>query len=390
MRSATILAALPLVLAAPSKRASPAPLLKPENGDIIEGKYIVKMKSGTGVDALDSHKSLISSKPDYTYNFQKFNGFAASMTAEEVEALQNMPDVEYIEHDAVVSTSTTQTGADWGLARLSSASPGSSTYKYDSSAGSGVCAYVVDTGIDVTHPEFEGRATFASNQVDNANTDGNGHGTHVAGTIGSKTYGVAKKASLYAVKVLGTDGRGSFSGIIAGMNFVVNDAPKRDCPRGVVVNMSLGGGRSAAVNEAAANVVSAGNFVAVAAGNDAIDASIVSPASEPSVCTVGATNKTDQFAYYSNYGSIVDVLAPGSEIKSTWPGGQTHTISGTSMASPHVAGLAAYLLGLGLPSVANLCEDITFAAEKGVISGVPGGTVNAIIQNGEAFSPFQG
>ncbi|KAI0455667.1 subtilisin-like protease PR1K [Xylaria acuta] len=384
MRSAAILAALPLALAAPSKRASPAPLLKPRNGDVIEGKFIVKMKSSTGVQILEAHKNLVASKVDYTYNSNQFTGFAASMTAEEVEALQNMPDVEYIEHDAIVRASATQTGADWGLARLSNTSPSSSTYTYDDSAGEGVCAYVVDTGIDVDHPEFEGRATFASNQVDNDNTDGNGHGTHVAGTIGSKTYGVAKKVSLYAVKVLGADGSGTNSGVIAGMDFVVTDAPGRDCPKGVVVNLSLGGGVSSAVNEAAANVVSAGNFMAVAAGNEAEDASNSSPASEPSVCTVGATDKTDALSYFSNFGQLVDVLAPGSDIESTWPGGNTNTISGTSMASPHVAGIGAYFLGLGAATPADLCDYIASQAQTGAISGVPSGTTDGIIQNGEA------
>ncbi|KAI1351683.1 subtilisin-like protease PR1K [Xylaria sp. FL0043] len=384
MRSAAILAALPLALAVPSKRASPAPLLKPRNADIIEGKYIVRMKSSSTVETLEAHKNLVSSKVDYTYNSHKFAGFAVSMTPEEVEALQNMPDVEYIEHDAIVRASATQTNADWGLARLSNTSPDSSTYTYDDSAGEGVCAYVVDTGIDVDHPDFEGRATFASNQVDSDNTDGNGHGTHVAGTIGSKTYGVAKKVNLYAVKVLGADGSGTNAGVIAGMDYVVSDAPSRDCPKGVVVNLSLGGGVSSSVNDAAANVVSAGNFMAVAAGNEAQDASNSSPASEPSVCTVGATDKTDTLSYFSNFGSLVDVLAPGSDIESTWPGGQTNTISGTSMASPHVAGIGAYFLGLGASSVEDLCDYIASQAQTGAISSVPSDTINAIIQNGEA------
>ncbi|KAI1754385.1 subtilisin-like protease PR1K [Xylaria castorea] len=384
MRSAAILAALPLALAAPSERSSPAPLLKPRNGDVIEGKYIVKMKSSSGVQILEAHKNMVASKVDYTYNSNQFAGFAASMTAEEVEALQNMPDVEYIEHDAIVRLSATQAGADWGLARLSNTSPDSSTYTYDDSAGEGVCAYIVDTGIDVDHPDFEGRATFASNQVDNDNTDGNGHGTHVAGTIGSKTYGVAKKVSLYAVKVLGADGSGTNSGVIAGMDFVVTDAPDRDCPKGVVVNLSLGGGVSSAVNEAAANVVSAGHFMAVAAGNEAEDASNSSPASEPSVCTVGATDKTDALSYFSNFGKLVDVLAPGSDIESTWPGGNTNTISGTSMASPHVAGIGAYFLGLGAASTGDLCDYIASHGQTGAISGVPSGTTDAIIQNDKA------
>ncbi|KAI0200716.1 subtilisin-like protease PR1K [Astrocystis sublimbata] len=384
MRSAAIIAALPLALAAPSKRASPAPLIRPQNGDIIEGKFIVKMKSTAGVSVLETHKNMVSAKADFTYNSHRFSGFAASMTADEVEALQNMPDVEYIEHDAVVKASATQNGADWGLARLSNTSPKNTTYTYDESAGEGVCAYIVDTGIDTTHPEFEGRATFATNTADDHDTDENGHGTHVAGTIGSKTYGVAKKVSLYGVKVLDASGSGTNSAVIAGMDYVVTDAPKRACPKGVVVNLSLGGSYSSAVNSAAANVVSAGNFMAVAAGNEAMDAANSSPASEPSVCTVGATDKTDTLSYFSNFGDLVDILAPGTDIKSTWLDGHTKVISGTSMASPHVAGIGAYFLGLGAASPEELCEYIASQAQTGAITGVPSGTTDAIIQNGQS------
>lgn len=158
---------------------------------------------------------------------------------------------------------------------------------------------------------------------DGDDSDGQGHGTHVAGTIGSRTYGVAKKTKLFAVKVLDSNGEGSNSGVIAGMDFVASDAADQDCPKGVVVNMSLGGSYSAAVNDAAASIVSAGLFLAVAAGNEATDAENSSPASEKSVCTVGATTIDDELAEYSNFGSIVDILAPGTDIKSTWIGGKT-------------------------------------------------------------------
>ncbi|KAI1828383.1 subtilisin-like protease PR1K [Xylaria intraflava] len=385
MRSAAVLATIPLALAAPSaKRASPAPLLTPRNAEVIQGKYIVKLK--TGSDSLEAHTNLISSKTDHTYSAGTFSGFAASLTAEEIETLQNMPDVEYIEQDAIAKTFATETeeNADWGLARLSSTSPSSTSYTYDDTAGEGVCAYIVDTGVEVDHEEFEGRATWASNQVDTDDTDGNGHGTHVAGTIGSKTYGVAKKVSIYAVKVLDASGAGSFSDVIAGMDFVVTDAPSRDCPNGVVVNLSLGGAYSASVNDAAASVVSGGNFLAVAAGNEAWDAENDSPASEASACTVGATDNTDTLAYYSNFGALVDVLAPGTNIESTWIGGTTNIISGTSMASPHVAGIGAYFLGLGAASVDELCDYIVSQAQTDAISSVPSGTVNAIINNGQS------
>lgn len=166
------------------------------------------------------------------------------------------------------------------------------------------------------------------------------------------------------------------------MDFVAKDAASQDCPKGVVVNMSLGGPTSGAVNKAAAAITSAGLFLAVAAGNEATDASSSSPASEESACTVGATDKNDQLAEYSNFGKVVDVLAPGTDIESTWIGGKTNVISGTSMASPHVAGIGAYFLGKG-QKVAGLCDYIAKTGLKDVIQGVPQDTANVLINNGE-------
>ncbi|KAI1204155.1 peptidase S8/S53 domain-containing protein [Annulohypoxylon truncatum] len=385
MRTTAALALLPLALAEPSKRATPALVIKPRGAQLIDGKYIVKMKTNVDTDSLHSSIQAISSNADFVYNSNDFKGFASSLSAEELEALQNNDDIDYIEQDAVVTIKATQEDADWGLARLSNSEPGSTTYTYDDSAGEGTCAYVIDTGIEVDHEEFEGRATWLANYAgDGDDTDGNGHGTHVAGTIGSKTYGVSKKTSLFAVKVLDASGSGTNSGVIAGMDFVAKDAAGQTCPKGVVVNMSLGGSTSSAVNEAAASIVNAGLFLAVAAGNDATDASTSSPASEQSACTVGATTKDDEFAEYSNYGSLVDILAPGTDIESTWIGGTTNTISGTSMASPHIAGLGAYYLGLDASPVADLCDYIAKAALSGAISGVPSGTANSLANNGES------
>lgn len=230
--------------------------------------------------------------------------------------------------------------------------------------------------------EFEGRAKWLKNfSGDGDDSDGQGHGTHVSGTIAGKTYGVSKKTKLFAVKVLDASGQGSNSGVIAGMDYVAKEGGNQDCPKGVVVNMSLGGAKSDAVNAAAASITKAGHFLAVAAGNDGVDAAGFSPASEPSACTVGATTKEDTLADYSNTGKGVDVLAPGTDITSAWIGGKTNTISGTSMASPHVAGLAAYLLGLG-KSAQGLCETIAKSALKDVIKGAPADTANLLINNG--------
>ncbi|KAH9864397.1 hypothetical protein J1614_010331 [Plenodomus biglobosus] len=243
--------------------------------------------------------------------------------------------------------------------------------------------------------------------------DGFGHGTHVAGTIGSATWGVAKKTQLFAVKVLRSNGHGTNAGVIAGINYVYNDAQTRreKCPKGIVSNMSLGGNKNAAVNEAAspsqvflfcfvsititfphnvisslqqAALVSSGVFLAVAAGNEGFPASYSSPASEPSVCTVGATNIFNRLPEWSNWGPLVDVLAPGENITSTWIGGGIKEISGTSMAAPHVAGLAAYLMGMGGPMENGLCEVIAAMATKGVVDlGTwQEGTPNSLVWNG--------
>ncbi|KAK7408329.1 hypothetical protein QQX98_009531 [Neonectria punicea] len=382
MRTATFLALLPLALAAPSRRAEPAPVLRPRGVKLVDGKYIVKMNSGVNTASVSTAVSSIQADADYTYS-TSFSGFAASLSGSELEKLQNDPNVEYIEQDAVITikATTEQENAPWGLARISSNRAGGRTYTYDESAGEGTCAYIVDTGIDVDHPDFDGRAQFLKNYAGGSDSDGQGHGTHVAGTIGSTTYGVAKKTTLFAVKVLDDNGEGTNSGVIAGMDFVASDASSQDCPKGVVVNMSLGGQFSDAVNKAAASIVDAGLFLAVAAGNEGADASGSSPASEPSACTVGATTRNDTLAYYSNTGKIVDVLAPGTDILSTWPGGKTNTISGTSMASPHVAGLGAYLLGLG-QSAKGLCDYIVSTGLEGAVLDTGSGTPNVLINNG--------
>jgi subtilisin family serine protease len=233
---------------------------------------------------------------------------------------------------------------------------------------------------NVSSQDFGGRASFAGNFADDNDDDVQGHGTHVAGTVGGTTYGVAKATTLLAVKVLDDSGSGTNAGVIAGMEFVVTDAPSRDCS-GVVVNMSLGGGFSQSINDAAEAIVEAGIFLAVAAGNSGADASTFSPASAPSACTVGATDSSDGFASFSNYGSLVDVNAPGVDVLSAYPGDTTDTLSGTSMASPHVAGLAAYLIGNGA-SATGLCEEIAGSSLSGVISGAPSGTTTDLINNG--------
>ncbi|KAF1363022.1 oryzin precursor [Lizonia empirigonia] len=346
---------------------------------------------------IDGALKLLKKDPAHVYSFGNFGGFAADMSDDVVQLLRSYPGVEYIEQDAVIQANlgefehlekkayVTQSSSTWGLARISHAARGSTSYTYDNTAGANTCVYVVDTGISTTHPEFEGRATFLANYAgDGSNTDGNGHGTHCAGTVGSKTYGVAKKTTLFAVKVLDASGQGTNSGVIAGINFVTNDSKTRaGCTAGVVGSMSLGGSKSTAVNSAVANAVTAGVFMAVAAGNDGQDAANVSPASEVSAFTVGASDSSDKFASFSNYGSVVDMIAPGVSILSTWLNGGTNTISGTSMATPHVAGLAAYILGLeGKRTPSALATRLQTLATKNAITGVPSGTNNYLAFNG--------
>ncbi|ORY04114.1 subtilisin-like serine protease-like protein PR1A [Clohesyomyces aquaticus] len=384
MRFSLLLAVLPLAIA--------APVITPRAGQVIPGKYIIKMKNEAAQELLEAALAFLDKSPEHVYGFGKYKGFAAEMSDAIVKLVAALPSVEYIEKDAIVQHQVefeprayvTQSSSTWGLGRISHVNKGISSYTYDSSAGTGTCSYVIDTGIYTSHPEFEGRATFLANYAgDGSNTDGNGHGTHVAGTIGSKTYGVAKQTKLYAVKVLDASGSGTNSGVIAGINFAANDQKTRSCPNGAVANMSLGGSKSTAVNSAAASAVSAGLFMGVAAGNEATNAANSSPASEPTVCTVGATDSSDNMASFSNYGSVVDVFAPGVSILSTWNNGGTNSISGTSMATPHVVGLAAYLLALeGKKSPAALCSRIQTLSQKSKITGIPSGTLNYLAFNG--------
>ncbi|KAM0086108.1 hypothetical protein ACKRZS_001707 [Fusarium odoratissimum] len=363
-----------------------APLIIPRGADEAESKYIVVMKTTAVSQAVISTISKIVSNADYTYS-NLFNGFSASLTKYELKDLLNNPNIDFIEKVSTLHGASTQKNAPWGLARISNKLPGKdhTTYTYEESAGEGTCTYVLDTGIEVDHPEFEGRARFVQNFVDNADLDANGHGTHIAGTIGSKTYGVAKKTQLFAVKVLNEHTAGQTSGILAGMDLIVEDAATRKCPKGIVVNMSVSVASSPVINAAARYIVKSGYFLAVAAGNDDTDASHVSPSNEPMACTVGATAQNDTRASFSNYGVSVDVFAPGVDIKSTWIKGGVKLESGTSMATPHVTGLAAYLLGLKDIKASELCNFIASMSLKDVMKGIPENTVNLLIQNGEAM-----
>jgi subtilisin family serine protease len=301
-------------------------------GKGIEGQYIVVFKDGAdhGTAALRAGVS-----PMHSYSI--IPGFAARLNEAQLNALLKNPDVAYIEQDAVVTKDATQSGATWGIDRIDQRSlPLSGTYNYTATAST-VNAYVIDTGIYASHSNFGGRATNVFDAFGGTGNDCNGHGTHVAGTVGSATYGVAKSVRLRGVRVLDCAGSGTTSGVIAGMDWVKNNHVKP-----AVANMSLGGGFSSTINTAATNMSNAGVFVAVAAGNNnGANACNYSPASAASVTTVGSSTSTDARSSFSNIGSCVEIYAPGSSITSTWHNGSTNTISGTSMASPHVCGVGA-------------------------------------------------
>jgi len=295
-----------------------------------------------------------------------------------------IPEVD--EYAVQKRTYTTQAIAQWGLGRIShkGANTGWPDYYYDTTAGVGVRVYVLDTGIRISHAEFGGRAVWGKNFiVGSPNTDEKGHGTHVAGTIAGKTYGVAKRATVVAVKVLDKNGSGTFAGVIEGINWIVKDAKARGIARKAVINASLGGGYTAAVNAAVKAATDAGITCVVSAGNSGDDSKWYSPASTPSAITVAAIDGTDARAWFSNYGTLVDIFAPGVDIQSAWHLSNTAVrwLSGTSMASPHVAGLAAYFISkeglLGSTAVTN--RIIAASVKNEVID--PVGSYNRIAYN---------
>lgn len=297
-------------------------------------------------------------------------GFVLKMKAAELDTLRKDSRVLLIEQDQVMSATATQSGATWGLDRIDQANlPLSADFNYELD-GSGVHAYIIDTGILTTHSDFGGRAVHGWDFIDNdANaSDCNGHGTHVAGTVGGTTWGVAKHVSLTAVRVLDCNGSGTSSGVIAGVDWVTAHA---QFP--AVANMSLGGGHSAALDAAVSRAIDAGISVAVAAGNSNINACSGSPSKVPAAITVASSTTGDSRSSFSNWGSCIDLFAPGSDITSTWTNGGTHTISGTSMASPHVAGaIALYLEAHPDATPATVAASLKGFATADKISGLNG------------------
>jgi subtilisin family serine protease len=356
-----------------------APALAQEGraGDAIPGKYIVVAQEGRDPAAVARWQNARDRQA-----LPLVNGFAATLDAAQVKALRASARVAYVEPDRVVTADVTQNmdgnGDPWGLDRIDRPTTTqqtlSRTYTYTRN-GTGVTAYILDTGITPGHPDFGGRAAVAFDALGGNGIDCHGHGTHVAGTIGGTTWGVAKGVQLRGVRVLGCTGSGSTSGIITALNWV-----RTNGVRPAVANMSLGGGRSTSLNTAANNLANSGVFLAVAAGNENQNACNVSPASAAAAYTTAASDRTDLRASFSNYGSCVDGYAPGVSIKSAWLANSTRTISGTSMATPHVAGVGAlYKSTFGDAASSTISSWINTNATAGVVRSNPSGTPNRLL-----------
>ncbi|KAF9901050.1 serine protease [Linnemannia zychae] len=437
-----ITTASPVGSSPPSEPLAPLlPLAVGSSSKVVPDSYLVVLKEG-GVRASDflahsrrSHNSHSPSSPSqfrfggqgsssiwndiasgtkHVYDMGSFQGIAGRFQPDALREIRSHPAVAYVEHDSVghLAEIRFQEDAPWGLSRISRRSSlpkreGSETgapnfdYGHDPRGGYNVTVFVVDTGINIQHKEFEGRAEWGITTVASGNEyDDHGHGTHCAGTVGSRAFGVSKSVHLVAVKVIGDDGNGHTSDFIAGVDYVMRRHAELKAERGInhrgsVMSISLGYERTRAMDTVVRNAIEAGIHVAVAAGNsDSNHCKIQSPRAEGMV-TVGASTVEDERAYFSNYGPCVDIFAPGLTVLSTWIGNDTATElgSGTSMATPHIAGLLAYYLGLipSSPSLGFYSGSVTpkelkslvlSRATRGALKNVPSNTVNLLAYNG--------
>jgi hypothetical protein len=351
----------------------------------LRDRYIVVFKKSVGnVDELvDQMTRGNGSTVHYRYR-HAIKGFCATIPPQALEGIQRNPNVDYIEADGPMFANPSQSlpsnGSLWGLDRIDQRDrPLDYIYIYPNTA-SEVTAYIIDTGIRYDHVEFGGRAVFGYDAFGGTGADGNGHGTHVAGTVGGVNVGVAKGVALVAVRVLNDRGSGTTSGVIAGVDWVANNHVDP-----AVANMSLGGGASTSLDQAVANAVGAGVTFVVAAGNDNKSACNYSPAREPSAITVGSTTSSDARSSFSNFGSCLDLFAPGSSIYSAYKNSSSSyaTLSGTSMASPHVAGVVAlYLEANTSATPAQVATAITGNATSGKVTSAGTSSPNLLLYNG--------
>ena len=337
--------------------------------------YIVVLDANANAsDVAAQHARRYGAEISYVYT-NALKGYAAVLPAGAVEGIARSPQVAWVELDGVATADATQTSPPWGLDRIDQRSrPVSGTYTY-SNTGAGVKAYIIDTGIRLTHNEFGGRAITGFDAITSGGTasDCNGHGTHVSGTVGGSTYGVAKSVTLVAVRVLDCGGSGSWSQVIAGIDWVTGN---HAAGQPAVANMSLGGSGNSSVDAAVSNMIADGVATAVAAGNGnqggrQQDACRYSPARVSAAMTIGATDSTDRKATWSNYGNCVDWFAPGVSILSSWSTSNTatNTISGTSMATPHTTGVAALYLQSNSGASPAAVRDALYAnTTKGVVT----------------------
>jgi subtilisin family serine protease len=356
----------PVAAAAPDVKDRYVVVLAPDADEAVAERVKDKAKSNGG-------------SVEHAYR-TAIKGFSAKLNKKALDAVRADPSVAFVEADQVFTIDTTQTGATWGLDRIDQRPlPLNGTYTY-TPTGQGVTAYIIDTGVRTTHTQFGGRAVSGFDAVDGgAADDCNGHGTHVAGTVGGATYGVAKAVRIVAVRVLDCSGSGTTAGVVAGIDYVTST---HQAGQPATANMSLGGGVSTALDQAVRNSIADGVTYALAGGNDNANACNTSPARVTEAITVGATTSTDARASYSNYGTCLDVFAPGSSITSSWSTSDTatNTISGTSMATPHVTGVAALALqGTPAASPAQIRDTIANSATTGVVTNPGSGSPNRLL-----------
>ncbi|MFE6362243.1 S8 family serine peptidase [Streptomyces sp. NPDC057806] len=351
----------------------------------VAESYIVTLKPQARAASAEGRALAKKYGADIERTYTKaLNGYAVDASAAEAKKFAADPAVASVVQNRTFSITATQPNPpSWGLDRVDQRNlPLNSSYTYPDTAGQGVTAYVIDTGVRITHSDFGGRASYGYDAVDNDNTaqDGHGHGTHVAGTVAGTAYGVAKKARVVGVRVLNNSGSGTTAQVVAGIDWVARNAVKP-----AVANMSLGGGADTAIDTAVRNAIASGVTFAVAAGNESTNASTRSPARVTEAITVGATTSSDARASYSNYGTVLDLFAPGSSITSAWSTSDTatNTISGTSMATPHVAGAAAlHLAANPAATPAQVASALTTAATPNVVTSPGTGSPNRLLYVG--------
>lgn len=362
-----VLSPIVAAVAVPASAAPPrvAPLVQ-ASGPEVPGQYIVTLDDDNSVLDVTGLLNIVTREVfDDT-----LNGFVADLDRGQLDMVRRLPGVERVEEDGIV-----RANVEWNLDRIDQNNLPLDDDYVTTSEGSGVTAYVVDTGIDTDHQDFEGRAANVYDATGGSGEDCNGHGTHIAGIIGGEEYGVAGDVQLRGVRVLDCEGAGTTSDVIAGLDWIAANAD-----RPAVANMSFGGNYSQALNEAATSLADSGVYVTVAAGNSASDACEQSPASADRVLTVAASDRQDRVASFGNGGPCVEMYAPGVDVRSTWLDGQVATLSGTSMAAPHAAGVATlYKSTMGDSGPETITAWLQEGATAEVLSGVPADTPNLLL-----------